>query len=128
MTGVLEVLSAVFLLGGTLFSVIGGIGMIRFPTFYTRCHAAGMTDSAGAAGILLGLSFVAEPLVAVKLISVLAFIWLTSVASTHALVKAAYARGIRFYDEQPLDFTNRRSIEPAEAPAYEGPTPGREEE
>lgn len=128
MTTVLEVLCAVFVLGGTLFSVIGGIGMVRFPTFYTRCHAAGMTDSAGAAGVLLGLCFVAEPLVAVKLISVLAFIWLTSVASTHALVKAAYARGIRFYDEQPLDFTNQRQADRADASEYEAPADAREEE
>jgi len=107
-SAVLDALCVVFLLGGTLFTVIGGIGMIRLPSFYTRCHAAGMTDSAGAAGVLLGLCFVAEPLVAVKLLSVLAFIWLTSVASTHALVKAAYARGLRFYDEQPIDLTNKR--------------------
>ncbi|MFP6654330.1 MAG: monovalent cation/H(+) antiporter subunit G, partial [Myxococcota bacterium] len=40
---------------GSVFSVIGGIGMIRMPDFYTRSHAAGITDTLGATLILLGL-------------------------------------------------------------------------
>lgn len=101
----LDILCAVFLLGGSLFCVIGGIGIVRLPTFYSRCHAAGVTDSAGAAGVLVGLMFVAEPLVAFKLLTALAFVWLSSVASTHALVKAAYARGVRIMHASRVDWT-----------------------
>ncbi|MEM9069873.1 MAG: monovalent cation/H(+) antiporter subunit G [Myxococcota bacterium] len=111
---VLEIIGTIFLLGGAAFSVVGGIGMIRFPTFFSRCHAAGVTDSAGAAGVLIGLMFISEPLIAAKLFTVLAFIWLSSVASTHALVKAAYARGIRFYDDSPFDFTKKRDEDVSE--------------
>jgi len=109
MTLALAIVGTVILLGGVFFCVVGGIGLIRLPDFYSRCHAAGMTDSAGAAGVLVGLCFFAEPLVIAKLLTVVAFIWLSSVVSTHALVKAAYARGIRLENPRVRDWTTRPS-------------------
>ncbi len=103
----LAIIGTVFLAGGVFFCVVGGIGLLRLPDFYSRCHAAGMTDSAGAMGILVGLCFFAEPLVIVKLVTVVGFIWLSSVVSTHALVKAAYARGIRMENPRVRDWTVR---------------------
>jgi len=39
-----------------LFFVLAGtLGVLRLPDFYTRLHAAGMTDTLGAELILLGL-------------------------------------------------------------------------
>jgi multicomponent Na+:H+ antiporter subunit G len=76
--------------------VVGAIGLLRFPDFYCRTHAAGITDTMGAGLVLVGLCFVAGPtLVTVKLVTILCFLWLTSPASTHALAKAAYSRGVR---------------------------------
>jgi len=49
----LQWLSAVLLLSGGLLGVIGGIGILRFPDFYTRLHAAGVTDTL-CAGLFLG--------------------------------------------------------------------------
>lgn len=102
----LEIIATILIAGGSLFCVVGAIGLVRLQGFYSRCHAAGVTDSAGAAGILLGLCFVSEPLVAFKLLTILAFLWLSSVASTHALVKAAYARGIKLHDPLVKDWTH----------------------
>ena len=39
---VAEVLSWTFLMAGSVFLLIGGIGLIRLPDFYTRIHAAGI--------------------------------------------------------------------------------------
>ena len=92
---VLDILSWILLLTGTGFCLVGGIGMVRLPDFFSRIHAASMTDSLGAALILLGLMLQAGiGIVAVKLFTVWAFIWLTSPAASHALAKAAYASGI----------------------------------
>lgn len=102
----LEAAAAILVLGGALFSVIGGIGLLRMPDFYSRCHGAGITDSAGAGGILVGLLFVSDLVVAIKLVTVLVFLWLSSVASTHALVKAAYARGVRVDKPRVKDWTS----------------------
>jgi len=54
---ILEILSWVCLMLGAVLGIIGGIGMHRFPDFYSRLHAAGTTDTLCAALFLLGLSF-----------------------------------------------------------------------
>ncbi len=75
---------------GSLFAVIGGIGIHRFPDFFTRLHAAGVTDTMGAALILIGLMVQAGwTLLAVKLFLILGFLMFTSPTATHALAKAA---------------------------------------
>ena len=45
----------VLLVTGSLFAIIGGIGLLRMPDFYCRIHAAGITDTMGAGMILGGL-------------------------------------------------------------------------
>ena len=78
------------LLLGSFFCLSGGVGILRFPDFYTRMHASGVTDTLGAGLILLGLMLQAGwSLVLVKLILILLFILLTSPTSNHALAKAA---------------------------------------
>ncbi len=75
---------------GSLFAITGGIGIHRFPDFFTRLHAAGVTDTMGAVLILVGLMVQAGwTLIAVKLFLVLGFLMFTSPTATHALAKAA---------------------------------------
>lgn len=106
MTLALDIIATILIGGGSFFCVVGAIGLLRLRGFYSRCHAAGVTDSAGAAGILVGLCFVSEPLIAFKLLTILVFLWLSSVASTHALVKAAYARGVKLHRPEIKDWTH----------------------
>jgi len=88
-------LSWACLIIGSVFSMIGGIGILRFPDFYTRMHAAGITDTMGAGFILLGLILQAGPtLVAVKLLLIGVFLFFTSPTSTHAVAQAALSSGL----------------------------------
>jgi multicomponent Na+:H+ antiporter subunit G len=83
------------LVTGSAFCVIGGVGIIRMPDFYTRSHAASITDTLGATLILLGLALYSGlNLISVKLGFVLFLLYVTSPTAAHALVKAAYARGL----------------------------------
>ena len=102
---ILHGLGAFLIVGGSVFCVIGGIGIVRLPEFYSRCHGAGITDSAGAAGVLLGLALFTNPIGAIKLVLVLAFVWLSSAVSTHALAKAAFSQGVRLDDIPRVDWT-----------------------
>ena len=96
MSGVAETLGGVMLLCGSALCVIGGIGLLRLPDFYTRTHANGLTDTLGATLILGGLVGYAGPgLVALKLVLIAMLFYATSPTGTHALVKAAYSRGVR---------------------------------
>jgi len=92
---VAEVLSWIFLVTGSIFVLIGGIGLIRLPDFYTRIHAAGITDTMGAWLILIGLMFSAGwTLISAKLLMLLFFLAATSPLASHALAKAAFLRGL----------------------------------
>jgi len=95
--GFLDLLSWLCLVGGGAFCLISGIGLVRMPDFYTRGHAAGLSDTLGAGLILLGLMFQGGvSLITAKLVMILFFLYVTSPTSTHALFKAAYANGIRW--------------------------------
>ena len=91
MTSVLaDVLGWLCLTAGSVFVLAGGIGMLRLPDFFTRLHAAGVTDTLGAALILAGLATQVSPgLITVKLVLIMVFIVLTSPTATHALAKAS---------------------------------------
>jgi multicomponent Na+:H+ antiporter subunit G len=90
------VLTWFFIVAGSLFLIIGGIGILRFPDFYSRIHPAGITDTMGAWLVLVGLMFASTSvLVTIKLVMVLLFLAVTSPLSGHALAKAAYMRGLK---------------------------------
>ena len=93
---ILNLISAGLLAAGSIFVLIGGFGLIRLPDFYTRLHAAGITDTLGAELILLGLMFQAGlSLVTVKLILISLFIFFTSPTATHAVANAARVMGLK---------------------------------
>lgn len=86
----IDVLSWGLILGGAFFCVTGMIGLIRMPDLFTRLHAASVTDTLGAGLLCGGLMLQAGPtLVAVKLLFVLALLFFTGPAITHALAQAA---------------------------------------
>ena len=90
-----DLLSAILLLGGCLLGVSGGIGLLRFPDFYTRLHAAGITDTL-CAGLFLGglaLQF-GWTLATVKLGMIFAFLLFTSPTACNALARTAWRAGL----------------------------------
>lgn len=96
METVLNLLSWFCLLSGGFLGITGVVGLLRFPDFFTRLHAAGITDTLCAALILFGLMLQVESgLVLIKLIFILIFLLLTSPTSSHALAKAALRSGLK---------------------------------
>lgn len=101
---VLDIASWGLLLTGGFFVFVGGIGALRMPDFYTRMHAAGITDTLGTilvlAGVILqsGLS-----LPTVKLLAIGVFLLLTSPTAAYALANAARISGL-----EPEDGTGRQ--------------------
>jgi multicomponent Na+:H+ antiporter subunit G len=90
----LAIAGYVLLAAGALFVLSGGVGLLRFPDFYTRIHAVGLTDSAGAGLILLGLLL--QPSgwpTTVRLLIILLFMTVTSPTATHVLAHAARRDG-----------------------------------
>lgn len=111
MTLLADVLSWIFLLAGSFFAVVGGIGVIRMPDVFTRMHASGVTDTMGAGLILTGLMFQGGfTLVTVKLILILGFLWFSSPVSTYALARATLASGQEPFWAEDLELPDTARI------------------
>lgn len=95
MSVVLDILSWILLLAGSVLLIIGGIGLIRMPDFYSRIQAAGLTDTLCSILILLGLTLQADSIpLAAKLLFTLVFLLFTGPTAAHALAKAARHDGL----------------------------------
>ncbi len=92
---VLNISSALCLLAGSFLCLSGGVGIIRFPDFYTRMHAAGVTDTLAASMILIGLMLQnPDALVISKLVMILLMTLFISPTASHAIAKAAMDSGL----------------------------------
>ncbi len=87
--------SWVLIVLGSGFCVIGALGLLRMPDFFTRMHAASLIDTLGAWLLLFGMMLQAGfSLITVKLIFLALLLFFTSPTATHALARAARARGL----------------------------------
>lgn len=85
---------ALCLLGGVL-AIIGSVGVLRFPDFYTRLHAASVTDTGAVTVMILGMALLSPHwLIVIKLFAVLVFMYLTGPTATHAIANAAHTAGV----------------------------------
>ena len=101
----IDIVSAVLLISGGLFVLVGGIGVLRMPDLYTRMHAASVTDTMGALLVILGVTLQAGfTLASVKLAAILVFLLFTSPTASYALANAALLAGIKpKLDDAPAD-------------------------
>lgn len=87
---------ATILLGlGLLFILLGVVGILRLPDFYTRLHAMGKCDTLGITLVLIALAlYEGFSLSSVKLLLISVFIGLANPTTTHALGRAALKAGL----------------------------------
>lgn len=92
----IEIISWFFIVSGALLGVAGGIGIHRFPDFYSRLHAAGITDTLCAAMFLIGLALqTGLSIASLKLLLIFIFLFFSSPTATHALANAALLGGLK---------------------------------
>ena len=100
----LQIIGVVCGVLGLVFFLGSAVGMVRFPDFYTRMHAAGKGDTLSTMLMLLGFGMVTMEdfsigswLLLIKILAVVLFIYLTTPTSSHALMRAAFED-----DEMPM--------------------------
>lgn len=97
------ILNGIIILGmliGLLFFFATSVGVLRFPDFFTRIHAAGKGDTLSTILILFSCSIYAitstgqldktSLLPAIKILLIINFIFIGSPTATHALIEAGY--------------------------------------
>ena len=89
---------------GLVFFLGTAVGLIRFPDFYTRMHAAGKGDTLSTMLMLGGFGLITMEdfsagswLLLLKIMGIVLFIFITTPTSSHALMRAAFED-----DEMPL--------------------------
>ncbi len=96
MSLIIDALSWACLLLGCFLGVSGAFGVFRFKDFYSRAHAASVTDTLCVFFIVAGLVLQSGfNLVTVKLIFIVVLLWLTSPVASHALIRSAYQTGLK---------------------------------
>lgn len=103
---IVEFVAIVAIIAGTLFSVVGTMGLVRLPDVYTRLHATGK----------VGVFAVALLAIAAVLLTdlgwgrglILAFVMLVvGPATSHAIGSAAYRFGIPLHEMSVRDDLER---------------------
>lgn len=95
----IDIVSGIFIFTGCLFVFGGAFGLIRMPDFYTRLHAASVTDTGGVLFICIGLVLQAififdNPMAAIKIVLTVIFLFFTAPTASHAVAKAALMANI----------------------------------
>lgn len=96
MSMLIDWLSGLLLLSGGALCITGGIGLLRMPDFFSRVHAAGVTETLAAPLLLFGLMLQMDwSLDMVKVVMILVFVLATNPTASHAMAKAALHGGLR---------------------------------
>jgi len=84
------------------------VGILRFPDFYSRMHAAGKGDTLSSLLMLLPLVLynfhelnLANLLLAMKILLIGVFIFMASPTATHAIVDAGFEAGAKPWVKKP---------------------------
>ena len=96
---VIRVLISILLLGGSLLILSGVLGIVRFPDFYCRAHAATKGPTVGIMMIMLGsIAFYAiSGSFSSRNVLTCVFIMITAPVSAHLLLKNSYHSGIEMW-------------------------------
>lgn len=54
-TDIINLASWLFIAAGSIFCMIGALGLLRMPDFFTRMQAASLIDTIGAGLLLFGM-------------------------------------------------------------------------
>jgi len=97
-------LALIFL--GVFCSIVGSVGLVRFPDAYIRSHAATVSSMGGAVVASFGASIFAltvNPAFSIKAFIVALIIIFTSPTGTHAILKAAHKSRIPMWPQTFCD-------------------------
>jgi len=96
-----------FIIVGLFFLLVAAIGTVRLPDVFTRSHAVGMTDSIGGFFVLTGLALCQGfGTNLVRILIVLALLYLLNPVITHATVRAALRSGLKPWSKEQQPSAN----------------------
>jgi multicomponent Na+:H+ antiporter subunit G len=99
-----EIITAVLLVLGSLFSLVAALGMLRLPDTVIRMHAATKAGTLGAGLILIGEAFFyAELGITLRALAAITFLLLTAPVAAHLIGRAAYYSKVKLWQKTWVD-------------------------
>ncbi len=103
---VIELLVSFFLLAGSAFALIGSIGLVKLPDFFTRLHAPTKATTLGVGGVLIAsMIYFSTRGTGLSLHELLVtfFLFATAPVSAHLLAKAGKHLGLSSLADERKD-------------------------
>lgn len=97
----IEIIVLIFVLTGTLMSLLSSFGLIRLPDVYTRSHAGTKSTTIGLLSILFGgflYFWLAKDIVSIRLLLAIIFVFVTAPVAGHLIARSAYRYGVSLAD------------------------------
>jgi multicomponent Na+:H+ antiporter subunit G len=89
---------------GTLFSVLAAVGILRMPDLYNRVQVVTKASTLGTSCLVIAAALSFEGIEAdVRLLLVVAFLFLTAPVSAHMIGRAARATNVPTWEGTVLD-------------------------
>ena len=91
-----HIVAIVIVAAGAFFMLVGSIGLLRLPDFFSRTHATSKSDTLGIILVLGGLAlYEGFNTNSAKLLIAIVFVGLANPVGAHALARAALRQGLK---------------------------------
>lgn len=103
-----EIIAAVLIFLGSIFTVFGGLGVVRLPDVFIRMHAATKIGTLGSGLIMVGVAVhFGDAGVVIRCALIALFLLLTAPIGAHMIGRAALRTGVK-----PWTYTSKRENHP----------------
>lgn len=120
----IEILTAIMWVAGAGFALLAAVGLLRMPDVFTRMQASTKASTLGLGCLLLGAALQLGDFASfIRVVSIGAFILLTTPVAAHVIARAAYLADIPLWEGTVLDDRRRDADRVAQSQAQQQPGP-----
>jgi multicomponent Na+:H+ antiporter subunit G len=118
-----EIITAIFLVTGALFTLVAAIGVFRLPDLLMKMHASTKAGTLGAGLILVSVMITFDDIgVITRAFATIIFLILTAPIAAHLIGRAAYVSGVEFWKGTIIDEMKEHFGEKLQRKEQEGGT------
>ncbi len=100
----IDILTAILLITGSLSMLTSAIGIVRMPDLFTRMHAASKVGTVGVSCVVLAAALhFAEMSVVAPLLLTIVFFLATAPIAAHMVGRAAYGTEVKLWEGTLID-------------------------
>lgn len=104
MSGLIDIVTGLIILLGSVFTLVAALGILRFPDLYSRSHAASKAGTLGSGLLLMALAiYSADLAIVARAFAAFLFLLLTAPIAAHLLARAAYYVGHKPWEGTSVD-------------------------